>query len=107
MAHLGDPLEDLGWSLQPVWTFGRAGRAGGLASVEDAVAIWERASGLKADPAALHWWILFNCVKGQGIWVGSAAAFNRGGNRAPIMVYPAWWLINAQDRAMLQVMGRL
>ena len=107
MSHLGDPLEDLGWSLQPVWTFGRAGQAGGLARPEQAVAIWERASGLKADPAALHWWILFNCVKGQGIWVGSAAAFNRGGNRAPIMVYPAWWLINAQDRAMLQVMGRL
>jgi aminoglycoside phosphotransferase (APT) family kinase protein len=107
MCHLGDPLEDLGWSLQPVWTFGREGRAGGLCSQAEAVAIWERASGLKADPAALHWWILFNCVKGQGIWVGSAAAFNAGGNKAPIMIYPAWWLINAQDRAMLQVMGRL
>jgi aminoglycoside phosphotransferase (APT) family kinase protein len=106
MAHLGDPLEDLGWSLQPIWTFGR-GLAGGLASQAEAVAVWERASGLRADPAALHWWILFNCVKGQGIWVGSAAAFNRGGNKAPIMIYPAWWLINSQDRAMLQVMGRL
>ncbi|WP_296599037.1 phosphotransferase family protein [Phenylobacterium sp.] len=107
MSHLGDPLEDLGWSLQPIWSFGRAGQAGGLCSPADAVAIWERASGLKADPKALHWWTLFNCVKGQGIWVGSAAAFNRGGNRAPIMIYPAWWLINAQDRAMLQLMGKL
>lgn len=107
MSHLGDPLEDLGWSLQPVWSFGRAGQAGGLCAPERAIAIWEQASGLKADRDALHWWILFNCVKGQGIWVGSAAAFNRGGNRAPIMIYPAWWLINAQDRAMLQVMGRL
>jgi aminoglycoside phosphotransferase (APT) family kinase protein len=105
MSHLGDPLEDLGWSLQPVWTFGQ-GKAGGLVTQAEAVAIWERASGLKADPAALHWWILFNCVKAQGIWVGSAAAFNRGGNKAPIMVYPAWWLINAQDRAILQVMGK-
>ena len=107
MAHLGDPLEDLGWSLQPVWTFGRPGRAGGLCGQDQAIAIWERASGLKADPTALHWWILFNCVKGQAIWVGSAAAFNAGGNKAPIMIYPAWWLINAQDRAMLQVMGKL
>ena len=106
MAHLGDPLEDLGWSLQPVWAFGR-GLAGGLASHDVAIDIWERASGLRADRDALHWWILFNCVKGQGIWVGSAAAFNRGGNRAPIMIYPAWWLINAQDRAILQVMGKL
>jgi aminoglycoside phosphotransferase (APT) family kinase protein len=106
MAHLGDPLEDLGWSLQPVWTFGR-GKAGGLASQAEAVAIWEKASGLTADPDALRWWTLFNCVKGQGIWIGSAAAFTTGGNRAPIMIYPAWWLINAQDRAMLQVMGKL
>ncbi|MBL8552690.1 MAG: phosphotransferase family protein [Phenylobacterium sp.] len=106
MSHLGDPLEDLGWSLQPVWAFG-TGCAGGLASQDEAIAIWERASGLEADPAALHWWILFNCVKAQGIWVGSAAAFNRGGNTAPIMIYPAWWLINAQDRAMLRVMGKL
>ena len=107
MAHIGDPLEDLGWSLQPVWTFGRPGLAGGLCAPEEAVAIWERASGLRADPAALHWWTLFNCVKGQAIWVGSAAAFLSGGNKAPIMIYPPWWLINAQDRAMLQLMGRL
>jgi aminoglycoside phosphotransferase (APT) family kinase protein len=107
MAHLGDPLEDLAWGLQPVWTFGRPGLAGGLVPQDEAVAIWERASGLSADPAALHWWILFNCVKGQGIWAGSARAFLDGGNKAPIMVYPAWWLLNAQDRAILKVMGKL
>ena len=106
MAHLGDPLEDLGWSLNPIWTFGR-GLAGGLDSDAEAVAIWERASGLAADPAALHWWTLFNCVKGQAIWVSSARAWLDGGNREPIMVYPAWAMTNAQDRAALQVMGRL
>ena len=93
--------------MQPVWTFGRAGKAGGLVAPERAIEIWERASGLKAGRDALHWWTLFNCVKGQGIWIGSAAAFSTGGNTAPIMIYPAWWLINSQDRAMLQVMGRL
>ena len=106
MAHLGDPLEDLGWSLNPIWSFGR-GLAGGLLPQDEAVAIWERASGLKADPAALHWWTLFNCVKGQAIWVSSARAWLDGGNREPIMVYPAWAMTNAQDRAALQVMGRL
>lgn len=106
MAHLGDPLEDLAWGFNPVWQFGR-GLAGGLVPQDEAIAIWERASGLVADPAALHWWILFNCVKGQGIWVGSARAFIDGGNREPIMVYAAWWLLNAQDRAILKVMGKL
>lgn len=106
MAHLGDPLEDLAWGFNPIWEFGR-GLAGGLVPQAQAIAIWERASGLSVDPAALHWWTLFNCVKGQGIWVGSARAFIDGGNREPIMVYPAWWLLNAQDRAILKVMGRL
>jgi aminoglycoside phosphotransferase (APT) family kinase protein len=106
MAHLGDPLEDLGWSLNPVWSFG-TGLAGGLLPREDAIAIWERASGLRADPTALRWWELFNCVKGQAIWVSSARAWLDGGNREPIMVYPPWALQNAQDRAALIVMGRL
>jgi len=106
MAHLGDPLEDLGWSFNPVWSFGR-GLAGGLLSRRDAVAAWEASSGLKADLDDLHWWELFNCVKGQAIWVSSARAWIDGGNREPIMVYPSWALQNAQDRATLQVMERL
>lgn len=107
MAHLGDPLEDLAWGFNPVWSFGRGDLAGGLCEKTAAMATWERTSGLAADPAALHWWTLFNCVKGQAIWVGSARAFIDGGNKEPIMVYPAWWLMNAQDRAILKVMGRL
>ena len=46
-------------------------------------------------------------VKGQAIWVSSARAWMNGANRDPILVYPAWALINAQDRAALHVMGRL
>jgi aminoglycoside phosphotransferase (APT) family kinase protein len=106
MCHLGDPLEDLAWGLNPVWRFGR-GLAGGLVPQDEAVAIWERASGLKADPEALLWWLLFNSVKGQGIWLGSARTFLDGANTDPIMVYAAWWLTNAQDRAMLETMGKL
>jgi aminoglycoside phosphotransferase (APT) family kinase protein len=106
MAHLGDPLEDLGWSFNPVWSFGREAK-GGLLPRDQAIVVWERASGLKADPAALHWWELFNCVKGQAIWISSARVFLDGGNREPITVYPPWALQNAQDRAILKVMGRL
>ena len=106
MAHLGDPLEDLGWSLNPVWSFGR-GLAGGLVSRDQAIAIWETSSGSKADPDALRWWELFNCVKGQAIWISSARAWISGQNREPIMAYPPWALQNAQDRAALMIMGRL
>jgi len=107
MAHLGDPLEDLGWGLNRIWCWGGDDRRGGLLPREQAIAIWEKASGLSADPAALHWWELFNCVKGQGIWVSSAKAWADGENRDPILIFSAWRMLNMQDRAALELMGRL
>ena len=107
MSHLGDPLEDLGWSLNRVWCWGGDDRRGGLVVREQAIAIWEKASGLKADPAALHWWELFATVKGQGIWVSSAHAWETGDNKDPILVLSAWMLMNSQDRAALELMGHL
>jgi aminoglycoside phosphotransferase (APT) family kinase protein len=107
MSHLGDPLEDLGWGLNRIWCWAGGDLRGALLPREEAIAIWEEASGLKADPAALHWWELFNCVKGQGIWVSAAKAFSDGQNRDPIMIVSSWRLLNAQDRAALELMGRL
>ena len=107
MCHLGDPLEDLGWGLNRIWCWGGDERRGGLVPRESAIAIWEKASGLKADPADLHWWELFNCVKGQGIWISSAKAWDDGTNREPILAFSAWRMLNTQDRAALDLMERL
>jgi aminoglycoside phosphotransferase (APT) family kinase protein len=107
MSHLGDPLEDLGWSLNRVWCWAHDDRRGGLVPREQAIAIWEKASGLKADPKALHWWELFATVKGQGIWVSSAHSWETGSNKDPILILSAWWLMNSQDRAALELMGKL
>lgn len=107
MAHLGDPLEDLAWSLNPVWRWARDGRPGGLASREDAVAYWEKSSGLRADPAALHWWEVFSSIKGQAIWVSSAKEFSDGKNQDPILAIAALLMSNGQDRAALYDLGHL
>lgn len=107
MSHLGDPLEDLGWTLNRIWCWGQDDLRGGLLPRETAIAVWEQVSGLKAEPAALHWWELFNCVKGQGIWVSSAKAWTDGQNRDPILIVSSWRLLNSQDRAALELMGRL
>jgi len=107
MAHLGDPLEDLAWSLNPVWCWARDGRVGGLAPRPDAIRIWEKASGLRPDPAALHWWEVFSSVKGQAIWVSSAKEFSDGKNQDPILALAAWLMGNSQDRAALHDLGHL
>ena len=104
MAHLGDPLEDLAWGFNPVWSFGRPDLAGGLIDQAEAVTIWERTSGLKAEPTALHWWTLFNCVKGQAIWVGSAGATDSGATTAARPQRKAARLLSTD--APLSVMAR-
>lgn len=107
MLHLGDPLEDLAWGMNRAWCFQNDDRVGGLARREEAIAWWQAASGLQADPVALHWWELFNCVKAQAIWLSAARAFDSGDNRDMMMVIAAWNLINTEDRAMLDLMGKL
>ena len=107
MSHLGDPLEDLAWSLNPVWRWARDDRCGGLAPRDEAIRIWEESSGLHADPEALRWWEVFSSVKGRAIWVSSAREFTDGRNQDLILALSGWFLGNAQDRALLDALGRL
>ena len=108
MAHCGDPLEDLAWSMTRGFCFGKDDRRSGLALRADAIRIWEEASGLIADPAALAWWELFTCVKAQGIWNACAHVWTAGTGASEIIhAYAAWWLHNAQDKATLELMGKL
>ena len=107
MAHLGDPLEDLAWGLNPIWRWARDERAGGLAPRADAIRIWETSSGLRADPAALRWWEVFSGVKGQSIWISGAKEFTDGANPELIFAVSSWMMGNSQDRAVLSDLGHL
>jgi aminoglycoside phosphotransferase (APT) family kinase protein len=107
MAHLGDPLEDLAWSLNRVFHWARDERAGGLLPRAVAVATWERSAGRKADPEALLWWELFNTVKGQAIWLAAGKEFIAGNNRDPVLAIPGLIMANSQDRAALELLGKL
>jgi aminoglycoside phosphotransferase (APT) family kinase protein len=107
MAHLGDPLEDLAWGINPVWQWSRDGLAGSLLPKAAAIRTWEAASGLAAEPRALLWWELFSCVKGQGIWVSGGHEFQEGANHDPVLCLSSWMMGNSQDRAALALLGRL
>lgn len=107
MAHIGDPLEDLAWGLNPIWRWARDDRAGGLAPRDVAIRIWETASGLHADPDALRWWEVFSGVKGQAIWISSGKEFTDGKNQDLILALSSWLMGNSQDRALLHDLGHL
>lgn len=91
MAHLGDPLEDLGWALDPLWAHHNPERPGGMWSRAEAIARWEETSGLKADPVAMRWWAMFASLKGLAIWISAAAEVQDGSNTDPVNAFSGWY----------------
>jgi aminoglycoside phosphotransferase (APT) family kinase protein len=63
LAHLGDPLEDLGWLCVKAWRFGESPRVGGFGEVDELVSAYEAASGTTVDRDALLWWEVLGTLK--------------------------------------------
>jgi aminoglycoside phosphotransferase (APT) family kinase protein len=82
LAHLGDPVEDLGWFCVRAWRFGAALPAGGVATREELVAGYEAASGGTIDPEALRWWEALGTLKWGVICVMQAWGHLSGGARS-------------------------
>ena len=64
LAHLGDPVEDLGWCCVRSWRFGVVDRpVGGFGDVDDLVAAYVTAGGEPVDPDRLAYWETFGTLK--------------------------------------------
>jgi aminoglycoside phosphotransferase (APT) family kinase protein len=102
MAHLGDPLEDLGWALDPLWAHGDWSRPAGLIARADAIATWEAASGLKADPGALAWWETFASLKGLAIWISAACEYAEGRNTDAVNAFSGWYCLAFHNKVLAE-----
>jgi aminoglycoside phosphotransferase (APT) family kinase protein len=64
LAHLGDPVEDLGWLCVKSWRFGvDHRRVGGFGTVEDLLAAYRAAGGREVDRAELRYWEVMGTLK--------------------------------------------
>ncbi|MEQ8660337.1 MAG: phosphotransferase, partial [Gammaproteobacteria bacterium] len=60
VAHIGDPLRDLGWICTNSWRFGESAReVGGFGALDDLLAGYAAVSGTPVDRDALHFWQVF------------------------------------------------
>jgi len=59
VAHIGDPMRDLGWICTNSWRFGSELPVGGFGSYEDLFAGYEAVSGRKVDPEHVKFWEVF------------------------------------------------
>ncbi len=88
-AHLGDPLEDIGWVSNPL----RAGeqRIAGLWQPKQLIERWSAQTGLTADPTAVHWWtVLANLKQAMTVLTGARAFVDGRFDRilhAPVRIY--------------------
>ena len=82
LAHLGDPLEDLGWLCVKAWRFGEQPVVGGFGSLEDLVTAYELESGAPVDRDALHWWQVMGTLKWGIICIHQAERHRSGANRS-------------------------
>ena len=64
LAHLGDPMRDLGWLCTNSWRYGEIDKpVGGFGDRENLVAGYNAAGGAKIDPAALHYWEVLGSLR--------------------------------------------
>jgi aminoglycoside phosphotransferase (APT) family kinase protein len=79
LAHLGDPMEDLGWICVNSWRFGEIDHpVGGFGSREELLAGYREAGGCQAEPERVKWWETFGSLK-WGVMCMTMYQIFRGG----------------------------
>jgi aminoglycoside phosphotransferase (APT) family kinase protein len=81
LAHLGDPMEDLGWLCVNSWRFGRHELpVGGFGTREQLFAGYAEAGGV-VDAARVHYWEVLGTLKWGVICQSMAQAYLTGAER--------------------------
>ncbi|WP_019928012.1 phosphotransferase [Nocardia sp. BMG111209] len=63
LAHIGNPVEDLGWLCVRAWRFGAPAPVGGLGDRDALLDGYESTAGVRPDAAELLWWEVFGTLK--------------------------------------------
>ncbi len=83
LAHLGDPLEDLGWLCVKSWRFGAATKlVGGFGDLDVLLDAYTQAGGRRADTDTVRFWIELGTLKWGIICVGQSFAHLSGALRS-------------------------
>lgn len=83
LAHLGDPMEDLGWICVNSWRFGHADKpVGGFGSREELFAGYEAAGGAPVDPQRVRYWQVLGTLKWGVMCASMLEVFRSGEDRS-------------------------
>ncbi|MFC5187595.1 phosphotransferase family protein [Actinomadura harenae] len=103
LAHLGDPLEDLGWLCVRAWRFGSEAPVGGFGGYDDLVSGYERAGGGPVDRDALRWWEMFGTAR-WGILCAVQAERHRSGAERSVELAALGRRVAENERDLLRML---
>lgn len=79
LAHIGDPMRDLGWLITRSWRFGVPGKpVGGFGELDDLIAGYEAVSGETVDRQAVRFWEIFGSFWWAVGCLSMAASYRQG-----------------------------
>jgi aminoglycoside phosphotransferase (APT) family kinase protein len=108
LTHLGDPHEDIAWSMARNWRSGATPElVGGALHPAEVIDVWESTSGMHAEPESLRWWQLFSHVKANAIWATAAHEFSTGRTSELMFGTMGWLNIGSQEKWALEDLGVL
>jgi Ser/Thr protein kinase RdoA (MazF antagonist) len=82
LAHLGDPIEDLGWLCAKCWRFGVDLPVGGFGRYEDLLEGYREGGGRPVDTETLRWWEVLANLKWGVMCMMQASAHTSGAIRS-------------------------
>jgi len=78
LAHLGDPVEDLGWLCVKAWRFGVDQPVGGFGAYGELLDAYEDESGIRVSAEELRWWEVLGTLRWGVICILQATVHTSG-----------------------------
>ncbi len=63
LAHVGDPMEDLGWLCVKAWRFGSSRPVAGVGEYDELFEAYRQATGEAVDADVVRWWEVLGTLK--------------------------------------------
>lgn len=104
LAHVGDPVEDLGWLCVRAWRFGGAKPVGGFGERSDLLKGYERAGGIPVQRPALSWWEVLGTIR-WGTFCLRQAGRHLAGETASVELAAVGRRVREQEYDVLRMIG--
>jgi aminoglycoside phosphotransferase (APT) family kinase protein len=86
LAHVGDPLQDLGWACVPAWRFGSTLPVAGVGTREQLLDAYNAEAGTAYTVEQLHWWEVFGILRWGVMCIAQAQRHLTGSTRSHELV---------------------